>query len=159
MRQMLTLNREDHMVSESTTADVMSEMKKIGEIEGGHAQPCRVLVVEDDLDDQILAKKRLSISPLVESIVFFSDGTELFNYLYDQGFQDASAAATRIDAQYPTVNHWQGTLNASAEDRQVALDVVMAKGAIGFDSYENVMNVVDSNRPSDHNMVISDLVL
>ena len=35
----------------------------------------------------------------------------------------------------------------------------MAKGAIGFDSYENVMNVVDSNRPSDHNMVISDLVL
>ena len=82
-----------------------------------------------------------------------------YNFLASRGFQDASAAATRVDAQYPTVNHWQGTLNASAEDRQVALDVVMAKGAIGFDSYENVMNVVDSNRPSDHNMVISNLVL
>ena len=35
----------------------------------------------------------------------------------------------------------------------------MAKGALSFDTYENVMNVTDSNRPSDHNMVISNLVL
>ena len=35
----------------------------------------------------------------------------------------------------------------------------MAKGAIAIDTYENVMNVVDTYRPSDHNMVISDLVL
>ena len=35
----------------------------------------------------------------------------------------------------------------------------MAKGAKGFSTYENVMKVVDSSRPSDHNMVVSDLVL
>jgi hypothetical protein len=41
----------------------------------------------------------------------------------------------------------------------VRLDVVMVKGASRFEHYENVMEVVDSNRPSDHNLVIADLVL
>ena len=50
------------------------------------------------------------------------------------------------------------TLKANAAGRQVALDVVMAKGAKSFGKYENVMKVVDSSRPSDHNMVVSDLV-
>jgi len=68
----------------------MLGIKKIGDMEDGQMPPCRVLVVEDDLDDQILAKKRLSASPMVESIVFFSDGTELIHYLYDQEFHDRS---------------------------------------------------------------------
>ena len=38
-------------------------------------------------------------------------------------------------------------------------DINMAKGAKGFSTYENVMKVVDSSRPSDHNMVISNLTL
>ncbi len=77
----------------------------------------------------------------------------------NRGFRDSTAASSRIDAQYPTVNHWKRTLKANAKGRQVALDVVMAKGAKSFRKYENVMKVVDSSRPSDHNMVVSDLVL
>ena len=82
-----------------------------------------------------------------------------FNALKSDGFDDATAAATLIDAAYPTVNHWHGTLNASAQAHQVALDVVMARGALSFHTYENVMDAIDAYRPSDHNMVISDLVL
>ena len=82
-----------------------------------------------------------------------------FNYLTSQGFRDSTSAATRIDAKYPTVNHCKTTLKANAAGRQVALDVVMAKGAKSFSTYENVMKVTDSSRPSDHNMVVSDLVL
>ncbi len=82
-----------------------------------------------------------------------------YNYLYGKGFRDATTAPSRIDAQYPTVNHWNTTLKANAAGRQVALDIVMAKGARSFTRYENVMDVVDSSRPSDHNMVVSDLVL
>ena len=82
-----------------------------------------------------------------------------YNYLYGKGFRDATSARSRIDAQYPTVNHWNTTLKANAAGRQVALDVVMARGATSFTRYENVMEVVDSSRPSDHNMVVSDLVL
>jgi CheY-like chemotaxis protein len=53
--------------------------------------PCRVLLVEDDFDDQVLAKKRLTLSPEVEDVICFSNGTELVQYLYDQGFHDRSA--------------------------------------------------------------------
>jgi hypothetical protein len=35
----------------------------------------------------------------------------------------------------------------------------MAKGAKSIKHYENVMDVVDSSRPSDHNMVLADLKL
>ena len=82
-----------------------------------------------------------------------------FNVLTNGGFRDSTRASSRIDARYPTVNHWKGTLKANAKGRQVALDVVMAKRAKRFNTYENVMKVVDSSRPSDHNMVVSDLVL
>ena len=82
-----------------------------------------------------------------------------FNALKNRGFHDSTAASRRIDAQYPTVNHWKRTLKANAKGRQVALDVVMAKGVKSFRKYENVMKVVDSRRPSDHNMVVSDLVI
>ena len=82
-----------------------------------------------------------------------------FNALKNRGFRDSTGASSRIDAKYPTVNHWKRTLKANAKGRQVALDVVMVKGVKSFRKYENVMKVVDSRRPSDHNMVVSDLVI
>jgi len=82
-----------------------------------------------------------------------------FNFLVSEGFQDSTSAGTRVDSKYPTVNHFKTILKANAAGRQVALDVVMAKGATSFSTYENVMKVTDSSRPSDHNMVVSDLVL
>ncbi len=81
------------------------------------------------------------------------------NYLNSQGFSDAVAAKSRIDSQYPTINHWKRTLKANAPGRQVALDAVMVKGGSALKHYENVMDVVDSSRPSDHNMVLADVVL
>ena len=82
-----------------------------------------------------------------------------YDYLTTQGFVDATVAPSRIDVQYPTVNHFKTTLKANTAGRQVALDVLMVKGAKGFNTYKNVLKVVDSSRPSDHNMVVSDLVL
>ncbi len=82
-----------------------------------------------------------------------------FNFLTSQGFVDAATATKLIDAKYPTVNHWRTSLKANAQGRQVALDVVMVKGDVSFSSYENVMKVVDPSRPSDHNMVVADLVI
>ena len=82
-----------------------------------------------------------------------------FKVLKNRGFLDATRAPRRIDARYPTVNHWKRTLGANAKGRQVALDVVMAKRVKVFKKYENVMKVVDRRRPSDHNMVVATLVL
>jgi len=82
-----------------------------------------------------------------------------YNVLYGKGFRDSTRAPSKIDARYPTVNHWKTTLKANAPGRQVALDVVMVKRAKGFRTYENVMKPVDSSRPSDHNMVVANLVI
>jgi exonuclease III len=82
-----------------------------------------------------------------------------FNYLYSKGFRDSARAANKIDAQYPTVNHWKTTLKANAKGRQVALDVIMLNRGKSFSTYENVMKVVDSSRASDHNMQVANLVL
>jgi CheY-like chemotaxis protein len=59
-------------------------------VEADKKPRCRILLIEDDFDDQILAKKRLSRSDVVEDVLCFSNGTELIQYLYDQGFHDRS---------------------------------------------------------------------
>lgn len=76
-------------------------------------------------------------------------------YLVRQGFSDTVDADTRINIKYPTVNHFKTTLAA----KRIRLDVVMVKGSKRVLRYENVMKRVDSSRPSDHNLVISDIVL
>jgi len=81
------------------------------------------------------------------------------NLLTSQGFKDAVSAKSQIDSRYPTVNHWKRTLKPNGPGRQVGLDVVMVKGASSFKHYENVMKVVDSSRPSDHNLVIADVLI
>jgi endonuclease/exonuclease/phosphatase family metal-dependent hydrolase len=76
-------------------------------------------------------------------------------YLVHQGFHDTAAATSRINIKYPTVNHFETTLSA----KPVRLDNVMIKGIKRALRYENVMKRVDSSRPSDHNLVVSDVVL
>ena len=76
-------------------------------------------------------------------------------YLVRQGFYDTAAAATRINIKYPTVNHFKTTLSA----KRIRLDYVMVKGIKRAVRYENVMKRVDSSRPSDHNLVVGDVVL
>ncbi len=70
-----------------------------------------------------------------------------FNYLVSQGFKDSTKAKTQIDARYPTVNHWKRVMRPNAKGRQVALDVVMSKGAKATTRYENVMDRVDLPPP------------
>jgi endonuclease/exonuclease/phosphatase family metal-dependent hydrolase len=76
-------------------------------------------------------------------------------YLVHQGFHDTASATSRINIKYPTVNHFETTLSA----KPVRLDNVMIKGIKRALRYENVMKRVDSSRPSDHNLVVSDVVL
>ena len=76
-------------------------------------------------------------------------------YLLGQGFDDSYAAESRINAKYPTINHYKTTLSAKG----VRLDYLMVKGCKKMLRYENVMKRVDSSRPSDHNLIVSDIVL
>jgi endonuclease/exonuclease/phosphatase family metal-dependent hydrolase len=99
-----------------------------------------------------------------EEIIFAGDfnswqtnraGDAPHEYLVSQGFYDTVKADKRINVGYPTINHFQTTLSAKA----IRLDYVMIKGSRRALRHENVMKRVDSSRPSDHNLVVSDVIL
>lgn len=85
-------------------------------------------------------------------------GNGAHDVLVDDGYYDTSAAVTRKNFQYKTINDWALTMTAAAQGVGVRIDMLMVKGAPGSSYFENVMKVTDENRPSDHNMIISDIV-
>jgi len=76
-----------------------------------------------------------------------------------KGYYDTASAAVRLDMDYPTVNHFRETLTPNPIGVGVRLDVVAVKGAPGAQQIQNVLTPIDRARPSDHNLVVSDLVL
>lgn len=81
------------------------------------------------------------------------------DHLVSTGFFDAAAAQTRVNFQYSTINRFDTRLSPGANGFGSRIDVIMVKGSKGSQRFVNVMKPVDSSRPSDHNMIVSDLVL
>ena len=86
-------------------------------------------------------------------------GDAAHDYLMSRGFYDSAAALTKVNFAYPTINHFDRVLKKGVNGYGVRLDVIATRGSVGARRFENVMKVVDSRRPSDHNMILSDLVL
>jgi endonuclease/exonuclease/phosphatase family metal-dependent hydrolase len=78
-------------------------------------------------------------------------------YLVSKGYRDSVTAPNPINHLYPTVNHFRTTQKKTKNG--VRLDVVMVKGAKRFTRWENKMDRVDTTRPSDHNLVVADVVI
>lgn len=86
-------------------------------------------------------------------------GNAPHDYLVAHHFYDTIAAHKRIKTQYSSMNHFDRVLHPANQGYGVMLDVIMVRGISGATRFENVMKVKDSSRPSDHNMIISDVVL
>ena len=96
---------------------------------------CRVLLVEDDFDDQVLARKRLGRSGRVHEVVCFQNGTELIQYLYDQGFHDRSLWLTVpmvivLDLNMPQMNGFEACrrLREADETKHIPIIMVTTRG-------------------------------
>jgi len=79
--------------------------------------------------------------------------------LVASGYYDTAAALTQVNVRYTTMNAFARTILASASGWGARLDVITVKGVTGAARFENVMKVTDTNRPSDHNMVVADIRL
>jgi CheY-like chemotaxis protein len=95
---------------------------------------CRVLLVEDDFDDQVLARKRLTRSDQVEDVVCFQNGTELIQYLYDQGFNDRSLWLTVpivivLDLNMPQMNGFDVLSELKSDPFLAEIPVIVVTGA------------------------------
>jgi endonuclease/exonuclease/phosphatase family metal-dependent hydrolase len=76
-----------------------------------------------------------------------------------KGYRDTATAKNRLNLAYPTVNHFKKTLTKSKSGVGPQLDVLMVKGLRAVTRFENKMKRVDGARPSDHNMVLADIVI
>lgn len=52
--------------------------------------PCQIFLIEDDVDDRLLAQRELEKCEQVDVVVPFQDGKELLSYMRRQGFMDHS---------------------------------------------------------------------
>lgn len=86
-------------------------------------------------------------------------GNTPHDLLVGAGFLDTAGAATRIGTQYSTINHFDTTLAPAAQGMGSRIDVIMVRGAKVANRFENVTRRVDATRPSDHNLVVGDVVL
>ncbi len=86
-------------------------------------------------------------------------GYNAHDALIAAGYYDTAAATTQVDVRYPTINHFKATVSPGASRWGARLDAILVKGVRGASRWENVMDVTDAERPSDHNMVVSDIVL
>lgn len=81
-------------------------------------------------------------------------GHSAFDALENAGYVDTLLAAdTKVNAQYPTINHFRRTLTPG----NARMDAIFVKGLRTALRWKNVMQVTDSTRPSDHNAVVADV--
>jgi len=60
---------------------------------GTGPEQCQVLLLEDDSDDQLFARRELLNSDVVKDVLCFSDGDDLFSYMRRAGFMDRTVMA------------------------------------------------------------------
>lgn len=85
-------------------------------------------------------------------------GNAPHDLLIDAGYTDAASARVRINMEYSTFNGFATTQKASGMGFGSRLDAILVKGGTPL-SWENVTKKSDADRPSDHNMLFSTLVL
>ena len=79
--------------------------------------------------------------------------------LVSRGYYDTAATAQRVNIQYGTVNHFDLTVYPNKLGVGARLDVIKMLGIRGAVRTENVLKPTDSERPSDHNLIVSDIVM
>jgi len=84
---------------------------------------------------------------------------EAHELLTAKGYYDTSSALQRVNMQYGTTNGFRTTVVANPQGVGSRLDVLAVYRGRGALRTENVLQVTDSERPSDHNMVVSDVVV
>ncbi len=106
---------------------------------------CRVLLVEDDIDDQFLGKKRLEASGKVSEVLCFANGEELIEYMEEQGFHDRSVVwwtptVIILDLNMPKVNGFEILKRLKSDSFLREIPVVVVSGNA---SQENVRKAYD----------------
>ncbi|GMA89455.1 hypothetical protein GCM10025868_47050 [Angustibacter aerolatus] len=86
-------------------------------------------------------------------------GDPAHDALVAAGFYDTADAVTQVNTRWTTYNAFARTVPKSPSGWGARLDVIATKGLRGAVRFENVLQRTQTNRPSDHDMVVADLQL
>lgn len=86
-------------------------------------------------------------------------GYAAHDVLISRGFNDTSAAEKTRNLRYTTLNYFNTLMADPGNGYGARLDAVFVKGVTGARYWENVFAISDTTRPSDHNLVLSDIVI
>lgn len=86
-------------------------------------------------------------------------GNSAHDRLISAGYLDTANAASQVNIKYSTFNNFATRLTASQSGYGSRLDALLTKDVGGAKRYENVTRPTDRARPSDHDLVLADLVL
>ena len=79
--------------------------------------------------------------------------------LVAKGYFDSASASRVTNIAYGTSNQFAPVLRPNPYGFGTRIDAVMVKGTRGANRFVNVMAVSNTERPSDHNLLLADLVL
>ncbi len=113
---------------------------KLGKETKTQDRSCRILLVEDNEEDQFLAQKRLEASSQVSDVLCFSDGEGLMDYMKKNGFYDRSVMCLKptiivLDLNMPKVNGFEILKKIKSDPFLAELPVLVVSDEA---SYENV---------------------
>ena len=115
-----------------------------------------------------IVKALKKINPKNRRVIFGGDinswqtnkiGHAPHTVLVRNGFFDSASARRTINISYGTSNQFKTVLAPNIYKFGTRIDAVMVKGTKGANLFANVMKKSNSARPSDHNLVLADLVL
>jgi CheY-like chemotaxis protein len=108
-------------------------------------EPCRVFLVEDDLDDQAFSKRELESSALVQEVKVFGNGEDLISYMRAQGFQDHTVMCMTptiivVDLNMPKMDGFKILEMLKSDLFLEEIPVVVVSGEL---SYETIRRALD----------------
>jgi two-component system, response regulator len=87
--------------------------------------PTRILIVEDNPDDELLLLRQLKKADLDTQVRVITDGGRALDYLTDQRYRPEDLVAIFLDLQLPTLNGLQLLQAIRSDDRIKHLPVVL----------------------------------
>ncbi|HYD18550.1 MAG TPA: response regulator [Patescibacteria group bacterium] len=106
---------------------------------------CRVLLVEDDLDDQIFSQRELENSGYVGEVRCFPDGEELVRFMRGQGLDaqamtNAAPTIIIVDINMPRMDGFTVLEKLKSNPLLEEIPVVVLSGDL---SYESIRRALD----------------
>ena len=112
----------------------------------GEDHSCRVLLVEDDMDDRLFSLRQLEGCPKVDDVKCFANGEDLLRYMHEQGFEDRSVMCMTptiiiVDLNMPRVDGYRVLQKLKTDAFLEEIPVVVLSGDLNYETIRRALDL------------------